>query len=223
MQFERQAWEAGCRRLAGVDEAGRGPLAGPVVAAAVVFDRAFVEAEIHGRIAGLTDSKQLSAAQRERFFQILTGSPAVAFAVAMCDAALIDEINILKATHRAMREALLKLVPLPDQALIDGLPVPGLPCPATAIVGGDGRSISIAAASVIAKVIRDRMMVEYDRQYPQYGFNRHKGYGTRAHTEALLQYGPCPIHRRSFRPVSDTVRIRKWIGDNPRQPGDGAQ
>lgn len=220
LRFERQAWEAGFRRLAGVDEAGRGPLAGPVVAAAVVFERAFVETEIHGLLAGLTDSKQLSREQRERFYAILTGSPGVAFAVAMCDAALIDAINILQATHRAMREALLKLDPPADHALVDGLPVAGLPCPSTAIVRGDSRSISIAAASVIAKVSRDRMMEEYDRLYPQYGFKCHKGYGTKAHTEALLKFGPCPIHRRSFRPVSDTGRILQWIKDNPRQGGD---
>jgi ribonuclease HII len=201
LQHERDAWKAGHRRVAGVDEAGRGPLAGPVVAAAVLFDAAFLEAESSGILAGLTDSKKLSAARREHFFSILSGTPHARIGVGRADVAEIDDINILRATHRAMARALDQIQPLPDLALVDGLPVKGLPCPHTAIVGGDGLSLSIAAASVIAKVTRDRLMVELDRLHPGYGFAAHKGYGTRAHLDALRRLGPSPCHRRSFGPV----------------------
>jgi len=201
LRFERQAWAAGRRRRAGVYEAGRGPLAGPVVAAALVFDPDFLQQEVHGRLAGLNDSKQLSAATRERFFALLTAQPEVDYAVGICSVAEIDDLNILRATHQAMVRALRALPRLPDLALVDGLPVPGLPCPAQAIVAGDAQSLSIAAASIIAKVTRDRIMAELDRQYPHYGFARHKGYGTRAHLDALRRHGPCPCHRKSFAPV----------------------
>lgn len=209
LYFERQAWEQGFVRVAGVDEAGRGPLCGPVVAAAFLFPPAFLKAEEKGLLAGLTDSKQLTASQRDRFFEQLVALFPGTYGIGICEAGVIDEINILQATHRAMREAVLAIAPLPDHLLVDGLPVKGLPCSSTAITGGDGRSLSIAAASVIAKVTRDRMMEAYDREYPQYGFARHKGYGTRAHIQALLEYGPCPIHRRSFRPVRDAFMIRE--------------
>jgi ribonuclease HII len=215
LQYEREAWEAGNARVAGVDEAGRGPLAGPVVAAAVVFTRDLIVSEQYGLFVGLTDSKQLTERQREEFFALIVGRNGLEIGTGVCDAATIDKINILQATHRAMHTALHNLHPLPDMALIDGLPVPGLPCPSRAIVGGDARSFSIAAASVVAKVMRDRIMLEYDRQYPQYGFARHKGYGTKVHMQALLEYGPSPIHRRSFRPVRDAIRIRNWIDANP--------
>jgi len=206
--YERQAWASAGRRIAGVDEAGRGPLAGPVVAAAVIFPPDWLEAESYGLLAGLTDSKQLTAAQRDLFFGRVTGAAGVEIGLGVVDAETIDRLNILRATHWAMAEAVRRLAALPDLVLVDGLPVKGLPCPSQSIVGGDGRSLSIAAASVMAKVTRDRMMEEYDRQYPGYGFARHKGYGTEAHLRALLELGPTPIHRRSFRPVREAMEIR---------------
>jgi ribonuclease HII len=214
LQFERQAWDAGHRRVAGVDEAGRGPLAGPVVAAAVVIEADFLRANERERFAKLTDSKQLTAHQRDFFFDLLTGSPQVEVGVGMADAAEIDEKNILNATHLAMARAVARLVPLPEHLLVDGLFVPGLPCSSTPIVDGDAKSLLIAAASVIAKVTRDRLMRDLDRQYPEYGFAEHKGYGTKAHAQALLEHGPTPIHRRTFRPVRDIARIRSWIESN---------
>jgi ribonuclease HII len=209
LQFERQAWERGITRLAGVDEAGRGPLAGPVVAAAVILDRTFLETEQHGLLRDIDDSKTLSESQRETAFAFLTERAPLAFAVGMADVAEIDQLNILRATHLAMARALSGLSPLPELALVDGLPVKGLPCPSQAIVDGDARSLIIAAASIVAKVTRDRLMQALDREYPVYGFARHKGYGTQAHMQALLEHGPCPAHRRSFRPVQDALRIRE--------------
>ena len=220
LQFERQAWEQGYRRPAGVDEAGRGPLAGPVVAAALVFERTFLEAEQYGRLQGITDSKQLTVAQRERFFALLTACPHVAIGVGLADVEEIDALNILRATHLAMRRALAALAPPPDFVLVDGLPVPDLPLPSLALIRGDSRSLSIAAASIIAKVTRDRRMCELDREYPDYGFARHKGYGTKVHTEALLRHGPTPLHRRSFRPVEDVIRIHARRDANPPEPDE---
>jgi ribonuclease HII len=208
LQFERQAWERGINRLAGVDEAGRGPLAGPVVAAAVVFERGYLEAEQYGCLQSVNDSKRLTASHRDSLYELLTGSCPCLIGVGVADVSEIDEINILRATHRAMARALESLASLPDFALIDGLPVPGLPCSSLSVVGGDGRSLSIAAASIVAKVTRDRMMEELDRLYPGYQFSRHKGYGTRTHMEALLELGPCPVHRQSFRPVREAIRLR---------------
>jgi ribonuclease HII len=222
LQFERQAWDQGFRRLAGVDEAGRGPLAGPVVAAAAVFDRSFLESEQFGVLQGVTDSKRLTEAQRDRFFALLTASPHVAFGLGLADVGEIDTLNILRATHVAMRRAVESLALPPDFILVDGLPVPGLPAPSLAIVGGDGRSLSIAAASIIAKVTRDRHMRELDRAYPAYGFAQHKGYGTRAHTEALLRHGPTPHHRCTFRPVTDAIRIRSRREDADASAEAGA-
>ena len=210
LQFERQAWESGVVRLAGVDEAGRGPLAGPVVAAALVFDRAFLETESYGRLQAIDDSKTLTESQREESYVLLTGSCPCVFGVGVADVAEIDRLNILRATHLAMARALNALSTLPDFALVDGLPVPGLPCPSRAIVGGDGQSLSIAAASIIAKVTRDRMMGELDTLYPGYQFSRHKGYGTKIHMESLFKLGPSPAHRRSFRPVQEALRV--WSG-----------
>ena len=209
LQFERQSWGRGALRVAGVDEAGRGPLAGPVVAAALLFDRAFLEAEQYGCLQAVNDSKTLAESQRERLYTLLTTSCPCVFGVGLADVAEIDTLNILRATHLAMARALTAISPLPDFALVDGLPVPGLPCPSQAVVGGDGRSLSIAAASIIAKVARDRLMLELDQRYPQYQFARHKGYGTKAHLQALLQHGPCPAHRRSFRPVREAMRLRQ--------------
>lgn len=220
LQFERQAWGQGHRRLAGVDEAGRGPLAGPVVAAALAFDRDFLEDEQYGLLKGVNDSKRLSATQREDLYVFLAGSARVSFAVGVASVREIDDRNILRATHLAMSRALAGLTPACDFALVDGLPVPGLPCASLAIIEGDARSLSIAAASIIAKVTRDRMMVDLDRVYPQYGFSRHKGYGTRAHLQALLNYGPCPEHRRSFRPIREVIRMREAGGVAPAGADD---
>ncbi|MBI4026116.1 MAG: ribonuclease HII [Verrucomicrobia bacterium] len=192
--FEREAWARGVVCVCGIDEAGRGPLAGPVVAAAVVLPRDFRHPE-------LTDSKQLTARQRENIYAELTGHPEIQWHAAFVDAGEIDRINILQATWRAMTAARDGLRPPPDWTLVDGLPVPPLGATQTAIVKGDARSFSIAAASVIAKVARDCRMLEVDREYPGYGFARHKGYGTRQHLDALSRLGACPVHRRSFAPV----------------------
>jgi ribonuclease HII len=189
-------------RVAGVDEAGRGPLAGPVFAAAVVFEKDFLEAEATKSLAGLDDSKKLSASRREFFCALLSACPHVQIGIASASVEEIDALNILRATHLAMARAVAQLQPPPELALVDGLPVKGLPVPHRAIVGGDATSLSIAAASVMAKVTRDRLMVELAAQYPAYGFERHKGYGTKAHLEALHRHGPCPAHRRSFAPVA---------------------
>lgn len=212
LRFERQYWQAGVDALAGVDEAGRGPLAGPVVAAAVVLQRSFAEAEEHGLLNGLTDSKRLSPSRREAFYRILRESPHVAYGVGRAEVEEIDQVNILQATYLAMARAVEGLPSPPVLVLVDGLPVKGLPCDSRAIVRGDSLSLSIAAASVVAKVIRDDIMREMDVLYPQYGFARHKGYGSAAHMQALLEHGPCPIHRRTFRPVREAQDIRERAG-----------
>lgn len=211
LRFERWYWGIGYRRLAGVDEAGRGPLAGPVVAAAVVIDRAVLEAEEHGLLSGLTDSKQLAPEERELFFNRLQSLPDVAIGVGMADNREIDELNILRATQAAMVRAVANLPSPPDYILVDGPSAAGLPPPASAIVRGDAQSLSIAAASIVAKVVRDRHMAAMDKLYPGYGFAQHKGYGTAAHIQALLQYGPCPAHRRTFRPVRDAAEIKSRV------------
>ncbi len=195
LAYETALHARGIQRIAGVDEAGRGPLAGPVAAAAVILPRNFT-------CAGLDDSKKISAAKREHLYQILTGDPEIVWAVAMADHHEIDRLNILRATHLAMSRAVEALRPPPDHCLIDGLPPRGFPFPHDAIVKGDGLSLSIAAASIIAKVTRDRLMREIDREFPQFGFANHQGYGTKAHLEALRIHGPCRHHRRSFQPVA---------------------
>jgi ribonuclease HII len=157
-------------------------------------------------LVGLNDSKQLTASQRERFFAFLTACGEVAFAIAQVEATQIDATNILRATHRAMNEALTQLRPPPEHVLVDGRRVKSLRFPQTAIVKGDALSYSIAAASVLAKVTRDRLMVEYSRRWPAYGFARHKGYGTPQHLAALTEHGPSPIHRRSFAPLKPIQR-----------------
>jgi ribonuclease HII len=200
-EFERALWARGLTRVAGVDEAGRGPLAGPVVAAAAILPPKWAETGLPRELQGLNDSKQLTAAQREQFSAYLTECGEVPFAIAQVGSGQIDAINILRATHRAMNEALAKLQPAPEHALVDGRPVKSMTVPQTAIVQGDARSYSIAAASVLAKVARDRLMLEYDRQWPKYGFADHKGYGTEQHLAAIAAHGPCPIHRRSFAPL----------------------
>ena len=200
-EFERALWVRGLTRVAGVDEAGRGPLAGPVVAAAAILPPKWVETGLPRELNGLNDSKQLTPLQREVFFAFLTVCGEVEFAVAQMDAGQIDEINILCATHQAMNAALARLSPSPQHALVDGRPVKTMRVPQTALIQGDARSYSIAAASVLAKVTRDRLMLEFDRQWPAYGFAGHKGYGTARHLAALAAHGPCPIHRKSFAPL----------------------
>ena len=202
LRFEQEAWTGGLLHVAGVDEAGRGPLAGPVVAAAVAFDQDFLETEADKSLAGLDDSKKLPAARREFFHALLSACPHARIGVASASVEEIDSLNILRATHLAMARAVAQLAPLPDLALVDGLPVQGLPVPHRAIVGGDAASLSIAAASVIAKVTRDRWMATLAAEYPAYGFERHKGYGTPEHLAALRRHGPCPAHRKGFAPVA---------------------
>lgn len=201
--FERVCSGEGKLRIAGVDEAGRGPLAGPVVAAAVVFPPSWGVEGLPEELHGLNDSKQLSEAKRDRFYVSLMASSAIRYGIGMVEASVIDEINILQATHRAMNLALAQLSPPATHALVDGMPVRTLSLPQTAIVKGDGLSYSIAAASVLAKVTRDRLMKQHDATWPGYGFAIHKGYPTPQHLEALARLGPCPIHRKSFAPVRD--------------------
>ena len=195
------------RLVAGVDEAGRGPLAGPVVAAAVILDPAV-------RIAGLGDSKRLSAGRRVDL-DLEIRARAVCCAVARVDVDVIDAINILQATMQAMREAVERLDPAPDEVLVDGNRSPVLRCPVRAVVRGDSTVESISAASILAKVARDREMIEMDRRYPGYGFARNKGYGTRAHRDALLRFGPSPIHRLSFAPVRSASRRTTSAPESP--------
>lgn len=196
--YEEQARSQGYSSIAGLDEAGRGPLAGPVVAAAVILPVGFEE-------TGIRDSKAISPKTRDKSFdKIMSG--ALAVGVGIVDVKVIDEINILRATHAAMKAALNDLGVAFDYVLVDGLPVQGLPAPSLAIVKGDAKCISIAAASIIAKVTRDRMMLEMDKEFPGYGFAGHKGYCTKEHLEAIDRLGPCPCHRRSFAPVYERIR-----------------
>lgn len=192
LAFEREARALGFLHIAGVDEAGRGPLAGPIVAAAVI---------LAAPVAGINDSKQLSCAQRESYYGMLRAG-GHAIGTSIIPAAVIDRQGIQRSNYQAMAEAVRALNPAPDYLLIDGFMVPGLAQPQRKIIKGDSLSQSIAAASVIAKVIRDQLMVEYDEMYPEYGFGRHKGYGTAAHLKAIAVHGPCPIHRMSFAPLS---------------------
>jgi ribonuclease HII len=194
---EAACWAEGALHVAGIDEAGRGPLAGPVVAAAVILPR---ELSIHG----IDDSKKLTAARREELFGLIARD-AVAVGTGIVSHAVIDEINIRRATHRAMRDALAALEVDPDHVLVDGEEIPNLGLPQTAINQGDRLSTAIAAASIVAKVTRDRMLIEFDDRFPGYGFARHKGYGTKEHISALTRLGPCEIHRRSFRVVLDAA------------------
>lgn len=185
----------GARLVAGIDEAGRGPLAGPVYAAAVILPDDFTHSV-------LTDSKKLNAKKRDALYKELTARGDTMISSGIAEVAEIDSVNILKATHLAMERAASGLPKKPDIVLIDGLEVRGFPLPQQAVVGGDALSLSIAAASIVAKVERDRFMIAQAKLYPEYGFEKHKGYGTKIHMEALKAHGPCPLHRRSFAPVA---------------------
>lgn len=186
--------------VAGVDEAGRGPLAGPVVAAAVILADGV-------EIEGIRDSKVLSEKRRESL-AVLIRQRAAAFALGAADVAEIDALNILRASLLAMSRAVAALEVAPHRVLVDGDHLPAVRCEARAIVGGDQRIPAVSAASILAKVARDAMMVELDRRYPEYGFARHKGYATEAHLEALERFGPCPVHRETFAPVRDALEAR---------------
>ena len=196
-EFELEARRCGYRRIAGLDEAGRGPLAGPVVAAAVVLPS-------RCQLIGCDDSKQLSESERERLYQIIT-ERAVGIGIGSATEQEIDRLNILEATRLAMHRAVAALSPQPDCLLIDAVALPGCAIPTRSIIKGDALSISVAAASIVAKVTRDRLMAEYHRLYPHYNFLSHKGYGTDEHLQQLAAHGPCPIHRKTFAPVAEVI------------------
>ena len=189
-ELENELYAQGYSLLCGVDEAGRGPLAGPVCAAAVILPAGL-------EIPGLNDSKKLSEKQREALFEPIKAA-AKAYGIAFASVEEIENLNILNATFLAMNRAISQLYPQPDLALIDGNRNTGITVPSRCVVKGDSRCADIAAASVLAKVSRDRYMLEMAEKFPEYGFERHKGYGTKLHYEAIRQYGPCPIHRLSF-------------------------
>ena len=189
--YEREAFDAGIKLVCGVDEAGRGPLAGPVCAAAVMLPPGL-------EIPGLNDSKKLTDKKRRELYDVITAQ-AVSYGIAFASEQEIDEINILQATYEAMRQAVAQLPQEPDIFLNDAVIIPGISEEKQIkIIKGDAKSVSIAAASILAKVTRDHMMMEYDKIYPEYGFAKHKGYGTQAHIAAIKEFGPTPIHRRSF-------------------------
>lgn len=198
-EFEQEARRCGYRRIAGVDEAGRGPLAGPVVAAAVILP-------VRCRLIEVDDSKQLSVSERDRLYTVIL-KRAVLVGVGSATAEEIDQINILEATKLAMRRALAELSPAPDYVLIDAVSLTGVAMPVRPIIKGDALSLSIAAASIVAKVTRDRLMAQFHVVYPQYNFLSHKGYGTEEHLARLAEYGPSPIHRRTFAPVSAALNM----------------
>ena len=195
--YERQFWAKGCEFVAGVDEAGRGPLAGPVSVAAVILPHDLYLPKIN-------DSKKLSAKVRDELYDEIMDK-ALAIKTALVDAKTIDRVNIYQATINGMYESIFGLAKEPQAVLIDAVKLDNLPMVSESIIKGDAKSASIAAASIIAKVNRDRLMDEYDKQYPEYGFAQHKGYGTAQHIEALKKYGPCPIHRLSFEPIRSMV------------------
>lgn len=203
-RYEKKLRATGVVRIGGVDEAGRGALAGPVVAAAVVLPEKY-------RHRKLNDSKQLNPELREKIYDEIVSNSEIAWGVGIVDHLEIDRINILRASHEAMRIALGALTSLPEHVLIDGLPVFPFPLPQTAIIDGDCYSLTIAAASVIAKVTRDRIMRDFCAQFPEYCFEQHKGYSTELHLSRLHEFGPCPIHRRSFEPVAQPLLALEGI------------
>lgn len=189
---------AGNQLVAGIDEAGRGPLAGPVTAGAVILPEGYHHDWVN-------DSKKLSESRREQVYEDLIADKRVIWAWGLADAEEVDRVNILQATYLAMGRALESLAVKPDAALVDGRPVQGLSVPHRGVIKGDSLSLSIAAASIIAKVERDRIMRGYAIKFPQYGFDKHKGYGTKVHLEGLKNHGPCAIHRKSFAPVAEAA------------------
>lgn len=207
LQTEQDLFSLGYNFIGGVDEAGRGPLAGPVVAACVVIDKNFnIDSD---DLELVTDSKKLSAKKRERLFSIIKDK-VLAVEIGLADNLEIDKINILQASFLAMRRAIKKLPIQPDYILVDGnFRIPKLAKSQTAIIGGDAKVFCIAAASIIAKVSRDWLMSEIDKQYPNYEFSKHKGYGTKKHRELIAKYGPCPLHRFSFAPLKNKNQIKK--------------
>lgn len=208
-EFELEARRRGYRRIAGLDEAGRGPLAGPVVAAAVILPT-------RCRLVGIDDSKQISESERARLYEVIVRR-ARAVGIGVATEREIDRINILEATRLAMRRALASLTPPADCLLIDAVTLSHLPIPSRSIIKGDMLSISVAAASIVAKVTRDRMMADYHRAYPDYNFLSHKGYGTEEHLQRLAQHGPCAIHRRTYAPVAQFLSgSRAALGESPR-------
>lgn len=190
LEFEKEALAKGYKSVCGVDEAGRGPLAGPVCAAAVILPEGVI-------IDGVNDSKKLSEKKRESLFDVIR-ELALSYSIAYATVDEIEEINILNATMLAMRRAIDGLEIKADYAMIDGNKIPPIDIDAECIVKGDAKSMSIACASILAKVSRDRLLYKYAEEYPMYGFDKHKGYGTKVHREAILKYGPCPYHRKSF-------------------------
>jgi ribonuclease HII len=198
LYFEGSARGSGFTNIAGLDEAGRGPLAGPVVAAAVVLPQGLL-------IPGVNDSKKVPEPERERLFDVIR-QQAVCFGIGIVDERTIDDVNIFQATIIAMKRALAKLAPQPDYLLLDAITLPGIPIPQKPIIKGDCRSHSIAAASILAKVTRDRLMLELHEKYPRYNFHKHKGYATREHISLLYEHGPCCAHRKSFSPVSEMLQ-----------------
>lgn len=196
LQIERFFWEKGTQYIAGIDEVGRGPLAGPVVAAAVILPEDF-------NVLGINDSKQLSSEKRDFLFDQIQES-AIAIGIGVKDHQVIDEVNIYQATKLAMIEAIQQLSQTPQQLVIDAMHLP-VSIPQESFIKGDAKSLSIAAASIIAKVTRDRMMSDYDDLYPGYGFSKNAGYGTKVHLEGLEKYGVCPIHRKTFAPVKNLL------------------
>lgn len=204
LSHEQFLWDQGIRPIAGVDEAGRGPLAGPVIAAAVIFPERF-DHLLQESLTRLNDSKKLSTHTRAQLYAILTTHPDICWSIGEASVTEIGNLNILRATALAMRRALLHLKIKPAHALVDGLRVRDLPVNHTALIKGDGLSLSIAAASVIAKVTRDSIMDELDQAFPLYGFQRHRGYGTQEHLKQLHQHGPCAHHRPGFKPVDQAT------------------
>ncbi len=197
-QYEKELWKNGINLIAGMDEVGRGPLIGPVVTACVILPKDFV-------LEGLTDSKKLSEKKREEFYDYIM-EHAISVGIGMMDENIIDEVNIYEATKLAMYQAVEKSKVKPEHVLIDAMKLDKLEMPSTSIIKGDAKSISIAAASVIAKVTRDRMMIELDKKYPMYGFKSHKGYPTKKHIEAIKEYGLIDGYRKTFKPISEMVK-----------------
>lgn len=205
LAYERQAISKGCKFICGIDEAGRGPLAGPVVASACILpDQVYSDPLI---FSGLNDSKLLTPQARERLYGLLTGYPGLKYAIGMATHAEIDSVNIYQASILAMKRAVMGLDLTPDMLLVDGLSLSFEKIPAQKLIKGDRVSLSIAAASVIAKRTRDYIMADCHVKWPEYGFLSHKGYATKVHLNALKEYGPCPIHRVSFAPIRDRMHL----------------